>query len=135
MSTLLKLQSRFGDKPLKFQVVCPQNGTALLKALMVVLIVAVVTVVVAKGGIDSNSRSKGSLCRYLCIEIYPLTALTFTRFNSSSSGSSSGSLPSICRSRATPACLRPGENMGSYRQRFQSRRPGVSPHYCRPQHY
>ena len=26
-------QSRFGDKPLKFRVVCPQNGTAVLKGL------------------------------------------------------------------------------------------------------
>ena len=26
--TLLEPQSRFGDKPVKFQVVCPQNGTA-----------------------------------------------------------------------------------------------------------
>ena len=25
--------SRFGDKPVKFQVVCPHNGTAVLKAL------------------------------------------------------------------------------------------------------
>ena len=31
--TLLEPQSRFGDKPLKFQVVCPQNGTAVLKEL------------------------------------------------------------------------------------------------------
>ena len=31
--TLLQPQSRFGDKPLKFQVVCPQNGTAVLKGL------------------------------------------------------------------------------------------------------
>ena len=30
-STLLETQSRLGDKPLKFQVVCPQNGTAVLK--------------------------------------------------------------------------------------------------------
>ena len=29
--TLLEPQSRFGDQPLKFQVVCPQNGTAVLK--------------------------------------------------------------------------------------------------------
>ena len=29
--TLLELQSHFGDKPLKFQGVCPQNGTAVLK--------------------------------------------------------------------------------------------------------
>ena len=29
--TLLEPQSRFGDKPRKFQVVCPQNGTAVLK--------------------------------------------------------------------------------------------------------
>ena len=29
--TRLEPQSRFGDKPLKFQVVCPQNGTAVLK--------------------------------------------------------------------------------------------------------
>ena len=28
--TLLKPQSRFGNKPLKFQVVCPLNGTAVL---------------------------------------------------------------------------------------------------------
>ena len=32
--TLLEPQSRFGDKPLKFQVVCPQNETAVLKGLM-----------------------------------------------------------------------------------------------------
>ena len=31
--TLLKLQSRFGDNPLNFRVVCPQNGTAVLKGL------------------------------------------------------------------------------------------------------
>ena len=31
--TLLEPQSRFGDKPLTFQVVCPQNGTAALKGL------------------------------------------------------------------------------------------------------
>ena len=31
--TLLEPQSRFGDKPLKFQVVCPQNETAVLKGL------------------------------------------------------------------------------------------------------
>ena len=31
--TLLGPQSRFGDKPLKFQVVCPQNETAVLKGL------------------------------------------------------------------------------------------------------
>ena len=29
--TLLEPESRFGDKPFKFQVVCPQNGTAVLK--------------------------------------------------------------------------------------------------------
>ena len=31
--TLLEPQSRFGDKALKFQVVCPQNGTEVLKGL------------------------------------------------------------------------------------------------------
>ena len=31
--TLLEPQSRFGDKPIKFQVVCPQNGTAVLEGL------------------------------------------------------------------------------------------------------
>ena len=31
--TLLEPQSRFGDKPVKFQVVCPRNGTAVLKGL------------------------------------------------------------------------------------------------------
>ena len=31
--TPLGPQSRFGDKPFKFQVVCPQNGTAVLKGL------------------------------------------------------------------------------------------------------
>ena len=31
--THLEPQSRFGDKPVKFQVVCPQNGTAVLKGL------------------------------------------------------------------------------------------------------
>ena len=29
--TLLGLQSRFRDKSLKFQVICPHNGTAVLK--------------------------------------------------------------------------------------------------------
>ena len=29
----LEPQSRFGDKPLKFQVVCPPNGTSVLKGL------------------------------------------------------------------------------------------------------
>ena len=33
--TLLDPQSRFGGKPLKLQVVCPQNGTAVLKGLNV----------------------------------------------------------------------------------------------------
>ena len=32
--TLLEPQSAFGDKPLNFQVVCPQNGTAVLKGLI-----------------------------------------------------------------------------------------------------
>ena len=32
--TLLELQSQFGDNALKFQVVCPQIGTAVLKGLM-----------------------------------------------------------------------------------------------------
>ena len=31
--TLLELQYRFRDNPLKFEVVCPQNGTAVLKGL------------------------------------------------------------------------------------------------------
>ena len=31
--TLLEPQSHFGDKALKLQVVCPQNGTAVLKGL------------------------------------------------------------------------------------------------------
>ena len=31
--TPLEPQSRCGDKPLKFQVVCPQNGTAVLEGL------------------------------------------------------------------------------------------------------
>ena len=31
---LLEPQSRSGDKPLKFLVVCPLNGTAVLKGLM-----------------------------------------------------------------------------------------------------
>ena len=31
--TLLESQSRFGDKSLKFEVVCPQNGTGVLKGL------------------------------------------------------------------------------------------------------
>ena len=31
--TLLGLQSDFGDRSVKFQVVCPQNGTAVLKGL------------------------------------------------------------------------------------------------------
>ena len=34
--TPLEPQSRFGDKPVKFQVVCPQNGTAVLKGLTTV---------------------------------------------------------------------------------------------------
>ena len=31
LTLLLEPQSRFGDKPAKFQIVCPQNGTAVLK--------------------------------------------------------------------------------------------------------
>ena len=31
---LLVAQSYFGDKPLRFLVVCPQNGTAVLKELI-----------------------------------------------------------------------------------------------------
>ena len=31
--TPLQPQSDCGDKPLRFQVVCPQNGTAILKGL------------------------------------------------------------------------------------------------------
>ena len=31
--TLLELQSHFGDNPIKFQVVCPQIGTAVLEGL------------------------------------------------------------------------------------------------------
>ena len=38
--TLSEPQSRFGDKPLKYQVVCPQNGTAVLKGLTAVVVVA-----------------------------------------------------------------------------------------------
>ena len=34
--TLSEPQSRFGDKPLKFQVVCPRNGTPVLNGLIVV---------------------------------------------------------------------------------------------------
>ena len=33
--TLSKLQSRFGDKPVVFQIVCPQYETALLKGFSV----------------------------------------------------------------------------------------------------
>ena len=33
---ILEPQSRFGDKPVKSQIVCPQNGTALLKGLIVI---------------------------------------------------------------------------------------------------
>ena len=33
--TLLEPQSRFGDKRVKFQVVCPQHGTAVLKGLSI----------------------------------------------------------------------------------------------------
>ena len=33
VKTLLELQSRFGNKALKFQAACPQNGTAVLKGL------------------------------------------------------------------------------------------------------
>ena len=32
--SLLEPQSRFGDKPLKFRAICPQNGTAVLKGLI-----------------------------------------------------------------------------------------------------
>ena len=32
-STLLELQSRFGDEPLGIRVDCPKNGTAVLKGL------------------------------------------------------------------------------------------------------
>ena len=33
MLTLLEPQSRFGDKAVRFQAVCPQNGTAVLRGL------------------------------------------------------------------------------------------------------
>ena len=33
--TLLELQSHFGDRPLKFLVVCPENGTPVLKGLTI----------------------------------------------------------------------------------------------------
>ena len=33
--TLLELQSHFGDNPVKFEVVCPQIGTAVLKGLRI----------------------------------------------------------------------------------------------------
>ena len=36
--TPLEPQSRFGDKPVNFQVVCPQNGTAALKGLINLLL-------------------------------------------------------------------------------------------------
>ena len=36
VSTLLGVQFRFWDKPLKFHAVCPQNGTAVLKGLILV---------------------------------------------------------------------------------------------------
>ena len=32
LQQFLEPQSRFGDEPFKSQVVCPQNGTAVLKA-------------------------------------------------------------------------------------------------------
>ena len=32
--TLLEPQSRSGDNPVRFQVFCPQNGTAVLKGLI-----------------------------------------------------------------------------------------------------
>ena len=35
LTQLTLLESRFGDKSVKFQVVCPQNGTAVLKGLIV----------------------------------------------------------------------------------------------------
>ena len=35
--TLLEPQSRFGDKPVNFQLVCPQNGTAVLKGLILIV--------------------------------------------------------------------------------------------------
>ena len=35
--SLLGPQSRFGDKPLKLQVVCPPNGTAVLKGLSIIV--------------------------------------------------------------------------------------------------
>ena len=41
--TLLEPQSRFGDKPFKFQVVCPQYGTAVLTGLRLNLKDMVVT--------------------------------------------------------------------------------------------
>ena len=34
--TPLAPQSRFGDNPLKFKVICPQNGTAVLKGLILI---------------------------------------------------------------------------------------------------
>ena len=41
--TLLEPQSRCGGIPVKFQVLCPQNETAVLKGLMLILIVFLFT--------------------------------------------------------------------------------------------
>ena len=45
--TPLEPQSRFGDKPVKLYVICPQNGTAVLKGLIAGCLFPVVT---AEGG-------------------------------------------------------------------------------------
>ena len=46
--TLLELQSHFGDKPLKFQVICPQNGTAVLKGLISICVLHRITTTVVR---------------------------------------------------------------------------------------
>ena len=53
--TLIGLESRFGDKLLRIRVLCPQNGTAVLKGLtkcgnvrsIMVLVAAIVPVLLA----------------------------------------------------------------------------------------
>ena len=40
------VSSVFGDKPFKFQVVCPQIGTAVLKGLRTALLIVIMLVVV-----------------------------------------------------------------------------------------
>ena len=103
LTPLVPLWSRLGDKPLKLQLVCPQNGTAVLK------------------GLKSNALSFGRL------------SLSLSRPDFSENASSSllfgvGNLPVLekaepkKRSRPSPPCpnfLQPQSRFGNKPLKFQ----------------